>query len=148
MTRAMFATVIGRLYERSYGDIAPAEEHAFTDCDYSDYYGKYVDWAFENGIAGGTGGGLFEPDMEITREEAAVILYRFADFLNVLPYGMDTELSCPDAGNISSWAKNAALYCQSTGIITGRGGGNFVPHGTATRAEASVMLERFVEYIV
>lgn len=148
MTRAMFATVIGRLYERSYGDIALAEEHAFTDCDYSDYYGKYVDWAFENGIVGGTGGGLFEPDMEITREEAAVILYRFADFLNVLPYGMDTELTCPDSGNISSWAENAALYCQSTGIITGRHGGNFVPQGTATRAEVAVILERFVEYIV
>lgn len=45
MTRAMFATVIGRLYERSYGEIETTGNKAFTDCDYDAYYGKYVDWA-------------------------------------------------------------------------------------------------------
>jgi hypothetical protein len=141
----MFATVIGRLYERSYGEIENAGAQTFDDCDYSAYYGKYVDWAAKEGIIGGDGNGEFGPDDRITREQMAAVLYRFANFLGVLPHDMDTELSYPDTGDISSWAVSAASYCQSTGIITGRDGGNFVPQGLATRAEVAVILERFIE---
>ncbi|MEA4815118.1 MAG: S-layer homology domain-containing protein [Oscillospiraceae bacterium] len=148
MTRAMFAAVIGRLYERSYGEIEAVSTHAFTDCDYDDYYGKYVDWAAGNGIIGGYGNGKFGPGDLVTREQMAAILYRFANFLGVMPSDMDTELSYPDAGSISSYAASAALYCQSTGIITGRGGGNFVPRGTATRAEVATIIQRFVESVL
>ncbi|MGE4485970.1 MAG: S-layer homology domain-containing protein, partial [Oscillospiraceae bacterium] len=148
MTRAMFATVIGRLYERSYGEIEAADTHSFTDCDYDDYYGKYVDWAAEEGVIGGYGNGEFRPNDQISREQMATILYRFADFLGVLPSGMDTALDYPDAGDISSWAESAALYCRSTDIITGRNGGSFAPQGTATRAEVAVILERFIENVL
>jgi hypothetical protein len=145
MTRAMFATVIGRLYERSYGESETADTHSFTDCDYDNYYGKYVDWAAEEGVIGGYGNGEFWPNDQISREQMAAILYRFADFLGAIPADIDSTLDYPDAGDISSWAQSAALYCQSTGIITGRDGGNFAPQGTATRAEVAVILERFIE---
>jgi|GEM_PF-1312371 len=147
MTRGMFAAVIGRLYERSYGEIQALSDHAFTDCDYDDYYGKYVDWAAEESIIGGYGNGKFGPDDQVTREQMAAILYRFADFLGVLPGNMDTALTYPDARSISSWAKSAALYCQTTGIITGRDGGSFVPQGTATRAEVAAIIQRFIKTI-
>lgn len=148
MTRAMFATVIGRLFERSYGEIEPLDEHAFTDCNYGAYYGKYVDWAAENNIIGGYGDGRFSPNDQITREQMAAILYRFADFLGVLPADMDTTLDYPDADNISGYAKNAALYCQTTGVISGRGGGMFTPKETVTRAEVATIIQRFVTLIV
>lgn len=148
MTRAMFATVIGRLYERSFGQIEVSAEHAFTDCEYDGYYEKYVNWAAESGIFGGYGNNLFGPGDSITREQMAAILYRFADFLNVLPDNMDTELNYPDADSISSYAKNAALYCQITGIITGRDGGNFVPQGKVTRAEVATIIQRFIESVM
>lgn len=148
MTRAMFAAVIGRLYERSYGALVTSGTHAFTDCDYSGWYGTYVDWCAENGIIDGVGGGLFEPDSEITREEMAAILYRFADFLKVNDVTSGAALNYPDSANIDSWAQAAALYCQQTGIITGRDSGNFAPKGTATRAEVATILERFIETIV
>jgi hypothetical protein len=148
MTRAMFATVIGRLYERSYGKIEASSTHTFTDCDYSAYYGKYITWASENSIIGGVGNGKFAPDTLITREQMTAILYRFADFLGVLPNGMDTTLNYPDADSISSYAKTAALYCQSTGVIGGRTGGVFAPQETATRAEAATIIQRFVEAVM
>ena len=148
MTRVMFATVIGRLYERSYGEIKETDTHSFTDCDYDDYYGKYVDWAAEEGIISGYGNGEFGPNDPISREQMAAILYRFADFLGVLPSGTDTVLDYPDAGDISSWAESVALYCQSTGIITGGDGGNFNPQDTATRAQVAVILERFIENVL
>ncbi|HWQ75343.1 MAG TPA: S-layer homology domain-containing protein [Syntrophomonas sp.] len=148
MTRAMFATVIGRLYERSYGEIEVSDAHAFTDCDYNDYYGKYIDWAAENNIIGGYGNGKFGPNDQITREQMAAILYRFAGFLNVLPANLNTALYYNDSGSISGYAKNAALYCQTTGIIGGRSGGMFAPQATATRAEVATIIQRFVELIV
>ena len=148
MTRAMFATVIGRLYERSYGEITAASNGYFTDVDYDGWYGKYVDWAADNSIITGIGDNLFKPDSNITRQEMAAILYRFADFLGALPSKTDTALTYPDAGTISSWAQSAALYCQTTGIITGRAGGSFVPQATATRAEVAAIIQRFIKTVL
>lgn len=146
MTRAMFATVIGRLYERSYGEPLPKDNYNFTDVGHDAYYEAYINWASDNNIITGIGDGLFKPDREITRQEMAAILYRFAEFLSVLPSGLEkTQLNYPDAAGISSWATEAAGYCQQTGIITGRLGGNFVPQGTATRAEVAAILQRFIE---
>jgi uncharacterized repeat protein (TIGR02543 family) len=148
MTRAMFATVIGRLYERSYGEIEVPEIRIFADCDYEAYYGKYVAWAADNGIVYGYGDGRFSPDDPITREQMASILFRFADFLGVVPDGMDTVLRYADADRISDYATTAALYCQTTGIITGRTGGLFAPQETATRAEVAAIVQRFVEAVL
>lgn len=148
MTRAMFAPAAGRLYERSFGEIEVQVSSAFTDCDDSNYYGKYVDWAAEKGIMGGYGNGKFGPDDQITREQMAAILYRFADLLDALPNGTDTAPDYPDADSISAYAKDAALYCQTTGIITGRNGSAFAPQETATRAEVATIMQRFVESIV
>ncbi len=150
MTRAMFATVIGRLYERSYGKLATTGIGSkFSDADYTAYYGNYVDWAAENNIITGVGNGKFEPDRVVTREEMAVMLYRFAELLKVSTSASGAaHLSYPDASAISSWAADAAKYCQYTGIISGRDGGKFVPQGTTTRAEVAVILQRFIEIIV
>lgn len=147
MTRAMFATVMGRLYEGSFGKIEARGDHAFTDCDYGDYYGEYVDWASENNILNGNGTGLFHPQDQITREQMAATLYRFASFLGATSGSIGTELSYPDASSISNYAKDGALFCQSSGIIIGRNEGSFVPKGIGTRAEISVIIKRFVELI-
>ncbi len=148
MTRGMFTTVIGRLYERSFGEITSTSIHSFIDCDYGIYYGKYVDWAAENKIISGVGGSKFAPDTLVTREQMAAILYRFADFLKVLPNELDTSLEYPDEASISNYAKNAALYCQTTDIIAGRSGGVFAPQETATRAEVSIIIKRFIETVM
>lgn len=148
MTRAMFATVIGRLYERSYGAINTSDTNAFTDCSYDKYYGKYVNWAAEKGIISGYGNGQFGPNDKITREQMAAILYRFVGFLGASPNNVDTTLKYTDSNTISNWAGNAALYCQGTGIIAGRDGGYFVPKSVATRAEVATILQRFIEKTV
>jgi hypothetical protein len=148
MTRAMFATVIGRLFERSYGEIKTLDEHTFTDCDDGAYYGKYINWASDNGIIGGYGNSLFGPDDPITREQMAAILYRFSSFLDALPDDMESLLDYPDADTISDYAKNAASFCRDTGIISGRTGGLFAPQETATRAEVAAIIQRFIAWIV
>ena len=149
MTRAMFATVIGRLYERSYGKQKTAGTCAFPDCEYDSWCGAYIDWCDENGIIEGYEDGLFRPNRIINRQEMAAILYRFAKFM-----GMETEasektlLTYADASVISPFAVNAAKYCQQLGIIQGRNDGSFAPRDTATRAEVAAIMERFIETIV
>ncbi len=147
MTRAMFATVIGRLYERSYGEIEkPGSDRSFTDVNYDSWCGPYVDWAAKNVIITGVGGDLFKPDRAITREEMAAILYRFAGFLGTAAANdSEVKLTYSDSSDISDWAADAAMYCKNAGIITGRNGGSFVPDGTASRAEVAVILDRFIK---
>ncbi len=150
MTRAMFVAVIGRLYERSYGKITTTGTgNKFADVDYDEYYGEYVAWAVENSIIDGVRKDRFEPDRKISREEMAVMLYRFAKSPDLPVTALDgSQLSYPDASAISAWATDAASYCRQTGIISGRDGGKFVPKGVATRAEVAVILQRFIENIV
>jgi methylaspartate ammonia-lyase len=78
----------------------------------------------------------------------ASILFRFADFLDLIPDSVDTVLKYPDAGSISDYAKTAALYCQTMGIIGGRSGGVFTPKETATRAEVAAIIQRFIEVVL
>lgn len=144
MTRAMFATVLGRLYERSYGEIAVVSAGEYSDCNYDSWYGKYVNWAGKNGIVNGYGHGKFGPGNAITREEMIVMLYRFANYLNLAPDADGTELHYADTAAISSWAQDAALYGQNAGIIIGFGDGRFLPQNPATRAEVSAVIQRFI----
>jgi len=145
MTRAMFIAVLGRLYERSCGLPKAETTLKFTDADYESYYGKYLDWAAENGIIAGIGEGRFAPDGNITRQEMAAILYRFAKYLDRLPEETGAMLSYPDSDRIAGWAEEGALYCQQNGIIAGREGGIFAPAAAASRAETAAMLERFIK---
>src|SRR5262249_39730380 len=143
----MLATVLGRMYERSYGPLETTGNHAFTDVNYSSWYGDYVDWSYQNGIIQGVGGGRFEPDRTVTRQELAAMLYRFTQFLKLSgPEAGSGQLGYTDSDLIAAWAAEAALYTQETGIITGRSGGTFAPRATATRAEVAAVLRRLIEY--
>lgn len=149
MTRGMFSTVVGRLYERSYGSLEVDQTHMFTDCDYDSWYGPYVDWCSENGIIKGIGGGLFQPDREITRQEMVSILYRFSEFMEAAEVETSgVSLSYTDAVEISSWALEAVKYGAGSGIVIGRDDGRFEPQATATRAEVSMIIKRFVNEVI
>ena len=147
MTRAMFAAVIGRMYERSYGTISVAGE-TFSDVPSGVYYSKYVRWAEKNGIILGIGENRFAPDREINREEMAAILYRFAKFQQVSGESSEVKLGYPDTNEIDSWATDAVKYCNKNEIVLGRTNGNFAPLDTATRAEVATILNRFTEVVV
>ncbi len=145
MTRAMFATVIGRLYERSYGKISLSDAYAFTDCDYEVYYGNYVNWAAENGIIQGVGNGLFQPDRQVTRQEMAAMLFRFAEFMKLnTSTASDMALNYSDASGIASWAEDAACTARRRNYHRANRR-QFAPTETATRAEVAAIIQRFVE---
>jgi hypothetical protein len=139
----MFATVIGRLYERSFGEIEAANTTFSRIATMTTIMGNMWTGPRENGILGGYGNGTFGPDDPVTREQMEAILYRFADF----------SASC--RRHRYRWLSRRRQYLKlgpERGPVLperrhhqGRDGENFFPQGTATRAEVAVILERFIE---
>ncbi len=142
MTRAMLATV---LYRLAGSPEAPAESvSGFTDVPADSWYAAPVTWAESAGIVNGMGGGLYMPGVSITREQMAVMLYRYAAGYAGLPVTAAGDLTVfTDAEQCSEWARDALIWAAGASIIGGRADGTLDPTGTATRAEVATMLQRF-----
>jgi hypothetical protein len=143
MTRAMAVTVLHRM-SRDNGSY----ENIFSDVPSGAWYEEAAAWAAVKGIAGGVGSGRFDPGTEITREQLAVMLYRYAKYMDYdVSVGEDTNiLSYNDAFDISEYAYAALQWACGAGIIKGDNKGSLNPQGHATRAEIAAMLKRFIEY--
>lgn len=113
----------------------------FNDVDGGAWYADAVTWAAENGIVGGYGNGTFGPNDPITREQLAVMLWRYVGS----PAATDKELHFNDTDEISGFALEAMRWAVENGILNGYGGGRLDPQGQATRAQAAQMLKNFIE---
>ena len=144
-SRSMIVTILYRLEGEPVVDYAMD----FTDVAGDAYYAEAVRWAASEGIVGGYGGGLFGSDDAVTREQLAVILYRYAVYKGYdVSIGEDTNiLSYADFADLSEYAIPAMQWACGAGIITGVTDATLVPQGEATRAQVAAMLMRFVEAI-
>lgn len=134
MTRGMFVTVLGN---KARIDPAQYTESSFSDVKAGMWYAPNVEWAVQNGIVNGTGGGRFSPNKSVTREQMAVILYNYAKFTNcdlTVRAGLIDQF--PDGGRVSGYAKYAMEWAVTHKIINGSGG-KLDPGGTATRAQVA-----------
>lgn len=146
MTRAMLVTVLWR-----YAGQPEEGTNRFTDVPETVWYSRAVAWAAEYGIVTGIGGGRFDPEGEITREQLAVILYRYCKSL-----GIDTDaaadLGCfPDGETASPYAAEALSWAVEVGLVTGSASGGKVylePQVNATRAQVATILMRFIQNVV
>ena len=143
MTRAMLVTVLYRLE----GEPATNKSIPFADVDMSSYYASAVIWAKQNNIVNGIDDTNFAPNGEITREQLATILYRYANYKGIdVSVGENTNiLSYDDFSELSEYAIPATQWACGSGIITGRTISTIAPKGTATRAEVATMLMRFTK---
>lgn len=143
MTRAMLVTVLYRLE----GEPAATAKNGFSDVADGKWYSNAVIWASENGVVNGISAGTFGVDGDVTREQIATILYRYAKLK-----GYDVTVTADldafdDAGTVSSWASEAMKWAVGSGIINGTGDAVLDPSGAATRAQVATMLMRFCELI-
>ena len=95
--------------------------------------------------ASGAGGGRFNPDRLVTRQDMAVLIVNYANAMGLELPAVRPPRSFKDGGSISSYAKSAVDKCSRAGVINGDDNGNFRPGGYATRAEAASMYSRFLE---
>lgn len=142
-TRGMIVTILYRLE----GEPSPTGACPFQDVASGKYYEKAITWAAENGIVSGFSADTFGPDQNITREQMAAILYRYATYKK---YDVSTagDLSkFPDADKVSSYAVDAMKWANAAGLINGSDDGNLYPAGNATRAQVAAILTRFCKNI-
>ena len=137
ITRGMIASAVYRMSGGTEDGTS-----GFNDVKTDAYYSKAVAWGSKNGIFSGYENGLFQPEKEITREEMALIAYKYALYGGKDISAETTELfqNFSDSNEISDWSKEAINYCVEAGIMSGRTDGTFDPKGKATRAEAAGVL--------
>ncbi len=133
LSRGMLATILYRLAgEPAVSGKATA---AFTDCENGVWYSDAVVWAAKNGIIKGYTDGTFLPNQPITRQEMAVIIYRYAVQIEGAKPVSD-PLTYADASSIADWAVEGVAYCTANKILQGSNN-YFRPTATATRAEVA-----------
>lgn len=132
LSRAMLVQV---LYNKA-GKPAVKAKKLYTDVGPGDWYYDAVTWATENGVVEGNGDGTFEPEVDITREQLATMLWRYSGSVKADHAGTEfTDLSQAD-----DWALDALYWAFDQRIMQGDGDGTIRPLDTAIRAEAATML--------
>ena len=81
----------------------------------------------------------------ITREQLAAIFQRYAGFKGMETSGRGDLSQFGDTGALSNWAQEGVSWAVGAGLISGKGDGVLDPQGATTRAEAAVILQRFLE---
>lgn len=136
LTRAQLAKILHNLENNP----AASASGSFSDVASGAWCAEAVQWAAAQGIVTGYADGTFRPNNYITREQLAVMLYRYAGSPSV----RSSELRFSDASMVGGYAQTAMAWATQNGVINGKGGGMLDPKGQATRAQAAQMLFNFV----
>ncbi len=140
VTRAMLVTM---LY-RAEGEPTAVSDAKFEDIDQKAYYADAVAWAAENGIVTGYSDTEFAPDKNVTREQIATILFRYAAHKGLEAVDLSENLAFKDADKISGYAVAPMNWLVGNEIITGYSDGTVKPQGEASRAEVAAMTARIL----
>jgi beta-glucosidase len=150
ITRAEFIALIVRALEYAMVDLTVEDtaQTSFTDLEAGAWYVEEVQYAAQLGIVKGTGDGKFNPNSNITREQVAAIIGRtYALYDGEYSVDADSILSTyTDKDTISDWAKNDVALLVVLKVINGVSTYKMGPLENATRAQAAVMLNRFLNY--
>ena len=142
-TRAQLVTILHRLA----GQPAPSGDSGFSDVETGTWYTDAVAWAAQNGIVNGVSDTQFAPGDDITREQLAVILYRYATYQGY-DVSQRADLSgFVDAGTISTYAQEALSWANAQGLVLGVEDDSLRPQGNASRAQIAAVLMRFCQTV-
>ena len=139
-SRGMIMTVLYRLE----GSPAVSGGSGFTDVAAGQYYTDAIAWGSAHGIVLGYENNRFGPDDDVTREQLAAILYRYAQYkgYDVTAGGSGVITGYEDAETVSSYAVTPMKWAVGTGVINGSEN-RLLPRNMATRGEAAAMFMRF-----
>lgn len=145
-TRAMFVTMLHRLEQEP----AAAGTIGFTDVPSGAWYEPAVRWGQETKLVQGYGGTtLFGGEDLVTREQLAVFLMRYAEWLGIDTSARADVSQFPDAANVSPYAQDAISWAVAEGLLYGDGGtGELRPTSGSTRAEAAAVIMRFINQLL
>ena len=139
LDRAMAA----QLFYNLEGKPTVTGDSAFTDVTSGHWAVDAITWAAQNDIVAGIGGGLYDPESNVTREQFAVMLYKYARFKGYDLTAAGDLTRFPDAGSTSSWAETALSWASGKGLINGHEDGTIDPKGSTIRAQAASIMANF-----
>lgn len=142
MNRAMLVTVLWRMA----GKQAAGTQSGFRDVPSNAYYAEAVTWAKSRGIAAGISATEFGPNQKLTREQAAVFLYRYASAMGYRVNAFNNLAAYQDISKAGSYAIPALRWAVGAGILNGVSSTSLDPRGSATRGQMAVMMTRFLNY--
>lgn len=143
LSRSMTVTILAKVAGVT---LAEPEADVFDDVPVGKWYTAAVKWAADNQIVSGYSEDIFAPKDPVTREQLALILFKFAQ-----NRGIDTEFSSDaldgytDLDRVHSWAKDALCWAKGVGLISGMTETTIAPREGSTRAQAAVMLTKFID---
>lgn len=145
LTRGMLVQILYNLEGKPKGTAAN-----FSDVQADAWYAEAVGWAASNKVVTGYADGTFRPNAAVTREQAAAILYRYAQSKGIdVSVGENTNiLSYVDVQQASEYAIPALQWAVGAGVLNGKNGGRLAPTGTATRAKIAAIMQRWCENII
>ena len=119
----------------------------FTDVKSSHWFAPAVQWAYDNEITSGKTADTFAPNENITREQLAAMLYRYASYKGMEITNSKDISAFPDAGKVASYAVANFEWAYGNGIINGSKSGDTLylnPRNPATRAECATMFSKYL----
>lgn len=144
LSRGQFATILYRME----GTPSVSYTPVFSDVQPEQFYTLPVLWANRENIVTGYLDGSFGPGDEITREQMAVMMYRYAVYKGYNVTVLSSLERFSDGNAVSQFAETAMKWAVGNGIITGNADGTLAPQGTASRAACATIIQRFRTHTV
>jgi hypothetical protein len=141
ITRAEMVTI---LYNME-GKPEVTAESTYPDVANDIWYKAAVMWAADAKVADGYGDGTFGPTDTITREQVAVMLYRYAAFKGQDVSARASLESFADGSEVDSWAQDAMEWAVAAGLINGKDGNMLAPTAEITRVEVAAIIARYCQ---
>ncbi|MBR2667458.1 MAG: S-layer homology domain-containing protein [Oscillospiraceae bacterium] len=145
LSRAMVATLLYRMAgEPDTAGLA----NSFKDVAADAWYARAVTWAEDVGVVTGVAPGAFSPDTSVTREQLVTMLDRYREAMGGRPSELDPAVYArqfTDWNKVSDWAESSMAWAVDAGIIQGDENGAVLPGGSATRAQAAAILQRYLD---
>lgn len=143
VTRAQFVTMLWRMA----GQPKCTAKTSFRDVPNGAWFAEQVAWAAENGYVTGVSNTMFDPNGNITREQAMAILFRYSGSVSGMEmmFASTYDSFFMDSSSISEWAKSGVYWCLYKGIVTGTSDMTINPNGLATRAQIAVIFLRYMD---
>lgn len=150
LSRGMIVTILWRMAGSPAAQGEAADGEAFADVEQNDYYRQAAQWARSIGLVNGVGDNQFAPDAAVTRQDLAVMLFRYLTAMGIGLPETEEWLTFADEAEIEDYAMAALQALCKWGIINGTGvdeNGQITidPTGSATRAQIAALLHRIAE---
>lgn len=142
ISRAMVAEVLMRLSkDKSTTDVN------FSDVKANDWFNEAVKWGVKQGIFNGYRDATFKANNSVSRQEFAVIMYRFLKEHNINLPVINQNVSFKDINNIPEWSKEAVLEMAKVGLVNAKDGATYNPTSEFSRNELAESLNKIVMWV-